>query len=75
MHGLADPTVLFFVLGAFAGLVRSNLEFPAAVSRLLSMYLLAALGLKGGFALAKSGFTAGMLPAWASRCCWRWWCR
>lgn len=60
MHGLADPTILFFVLGAFAGLVRSNLEFPAAVSRLLSMYLLVALGLKGGFALAESGVTAGM---------------
>lgn len=60
MHGLVDPTVLFFVLGAFAGLVRSNLEFPAAVSRLLSMYLLVALGLKGGFALAESGVTASM---------------
>ncbi len=60
MHGLVDPTVLFFVLGAFAGLVRSNLEFPAAISRFLAMYLLVALGLKGGFALAESGVTAGM---------------
>ncbi|MCS4510937.1 sodium-dependent bicarbonate transport family permease [Xylophilus ampelinus] len=60
MHGLVDPTVLFFVLGAFAGLVRSNLEFPSAVSRLLSMYLLVALGLKGGFALAESGVTASI---------------
>ncbi|MFE8647015.1 sodium-dependent bicarbonate transport family permease [Sphingomonas sp. NCPPB 2930] len=60
MHGLVDPTVLFFVLGAFAGLARSNLEFPAAISRFLAMYLLVALGLKGGFALAESGVTAGM---------------
>lgn len=41
----------------FAGLVRSNLEMPAAISKFLSIYLLMALGLKGGFALAASGFT------------------
>lgn len=57
MSNLLDPAILFFVFGAFAGLVRSNLEIPAPVSRFLSLYLLMALGLKGGFALAKSGLT------------------
>jgi hypothetical protein len=57
MSNLLDPSILFFVFGAFAGLVRSNLEIPAPVSRFLSLYLLMALGLKGGFALAKSGLT------------------
>jgi hypothetical protein len=57
MANLLDPSILFFVFGAFAGLVRSNLEIPPQVSRFLSLYLLMALGLKGGFALAKSGFT------------------
>ena len=57
MSSLLDPSILFFVFGAFAGLVRSNLEIPAPVSRFLSLYLLMALGLKGGFALAKSGLT------------------
>jgi hypothetical protein len=57
MSNLLDPSILFFVFGAFAGLVRSNLEIPPQVSRFLSLYLLMALGLKGGFALAKSGFT------------------
>ena len=57
MHSLLDPAVLFFALGVFAGLVRSNLEMPAAISKFLSIYLLMALGLKGGFALAASGFT------------------
>ena len=57
MTNLLDPSILFFVFGAFAGLVRSNLEIPPQVSRFLSLYLLMALGLKGGFALAKSGFT------------------
>ena len=57
MHVLLDPTILFFALGLMAGLVRSNLEIPAPVSRFLCLYLLMALGLKGGFALAASGFT------------------
>lgn len=57
MHNLLDPAILFFLFGAFAGLVKSNLEIPAPISRFLSLYLLMALGLKGGFALAASGFT------------------
>ncbi|WP_066257033.1 sodium-dependent bicarbonate transport family permease [Hydrogenophaga flava] len=58
MHNLVDPAILFFVVGVLAGLVRSNLEIPPAISRFLSMYLLMALGLKGGFALAASGLNA-----------------
>jgi hypothetical protein len=58
MTPLADPAILFFVFGVFAGLVKSNLEIPPAIARFLSLYLLMALGLKGGFALAQSGLTA-----------------
>jgi hypothetical protein len=57
MNILLDPTILFFILGIFAGLVKSNLEIPPPISRFLSLYLLMALGLKGGLALNKSGFT------------------
>lgn len=57
MQSLLDPAVLFFVFGVFAGLVRSNLEMPPAISKFLSLYLLMALGLKGGFALSESGIT------------------
>ena len=57
MPALVDPAILFFVFGVFAGLVKSNLEIPPAISRFLSLYLLMALGLKGGFALAQSGLT------------------
>jgi hypothetical protein len=55
MHGFMDPAVLFFIFGVLAGTVKSNLEIPPQISRFLSLYLLMALGLKGGFALAKSG--------------------
>ena len=58
MNNLLDPAILFFAFGALAGAVKSNLEIPAPISRFLSLYLLMALGLKGGFALAQSGLTA-----------------
>ena len=61
MQATIDPAILFFVFGVFAGLVRSNLEIPPAISRFLSLYLLMALGLKGGFALAESGLNAQVL--------------
>jgi hypothetical protein len=57
MHNLLDPAILFFVFGVLAGTIKSNLEIPSAISRFLSLYLLMALGLKGGFALAQSGLT------------------
>ena len=57
MQNFLDPAILFFVFGVFAGFARSNLEIPQAISRFLSLYLLMALGLKGGFALNKSGLT------------------
>ncbi len=52
-----DPAILFFIFGVFAGMVRSNLEIPQPIAKFLSLYLLMALGLKGGFALHNSGFT------------------
>ena len=57
MQNILDPAILFFLFGVLAGALRSNLEIPAAISRFLSLYLLMSLGLKGGFALAHSGFT------------------
>jgi hypothetical protein len=58
MTNFLDPAILFFIFGVFAGSVKSNLEIPPQISRFLSLYLLMALGLKGGFALHKSGFTS-----------------
>ncbi len=60
MQNLLDPAILFFVFGVLAGTVKSNLEIPPAISRFLSLYLLMALGLKGGFALSHSGLTANV---------------
>ena len=49
------------MLGLFAGLVHFDLEIPSAIARFLSLYLLMALGLKGGFSLAESGFNPAIL--------------
>jgi hypothetical protein len=62
---LLSPIVLAFVLGAIAGFIRSELELPEPVLKLLSIYLLLAIGLTGGRELAKAGLgeVAGLLVA------------
>ncbi len=55
MQNFLDPAILFFVFGVVAGLLRSDLEVPQPIAKFLSLYLLMAIGLKGGFALAASG--------------------
>ncbi len=60
MQNFTDPAILFFVLGLFAGAVRSDLQIPEAVGKFLSLYLLMALGLKGGSSLAESGVNFGI---------------
>lgn len=48
-----DAVVLFFLLGVFARLVRSDLRLPEALYETLSIYLLLAIGLKGGLELSR----------------------
>ena len=45
--------MLFFVLGVMAGLLRSDLKIPASIYEFLSIFILLAIGLKGGVELAK----------------------
>ena len=48
-----EPVVLFFVFGVSAGLLRSDLKIPGSIYEALSIYILLAIGLKGGVELAK----------------------
>jgi hypothetical protein len=57
--------VMFFGLGLAAGLARSDLAVPEAVAKGLSLYLMLAIGLKGGMALAAPGAAEGLLAALA----------
>lgn len=54
---LTSPPVLFFLLGVIAVAARSDLDFPEPVPKLLSMYLLFAVGFKGGAGLRESGLS------------------
>ena len=54
LSNLSSPPLLFFFLGAIAVLVRSDLEIPAQIAKFLSLYLLFAIGFKGGVALSES---------------------
>jgi len=54
LTNLLQPIVLAFLLGTLAGAVRSELELPEAVVKLLAIYLLFSLGLTGGRELARA---------------------
>lgn len=55
---LLQPIVLAFLLGALGGFLKSELELPEAVIKLLSIYLLFSLGLTGGRELAHADIAA-----------------
>ena len=60
---ILSPVILFFALGAAAAFVRSDLAIPEALAKGLSLYLMAAIGLKGGTEVAAAGFTVDLLSA------------
>lgn len=62
---LLSPIIRFFVLGA-AAYARSDLSVPEAVAKGMSLYLMAAIGLKGGVQVNGSGVSAEMLAAAAA---------
>ncbi|KAB8316544.1 sodium-dependent bicarbonate transport family permease [Tolypothrix campylonemoides VB511288] len=61
ISNILNPPILFFFLGMTAVFVKSDLEIPAPVPKLLSLYLLLAIGFKGGVELIKSGITQEVL--------------
>jgi len=58
-----EPVILFFLLGVLAGLARSDLKIPAVLYESLSIFLLLAIGLKGGVELARQSLSELLLPA------------
>lgn len=63
MEALASPVILFFILGALAAAARSDLAIPESVAKGLSLYLMTAIGLKGGVQVAAAGYSNEMLSA------------
>jgi hypothetical protein len=58
-----DPVVLFFLLGVVARLAGSDLRLPEALYEALSIFLLLAIGLKGGVELAQASLASIGLQA------------
>lgn len=54
-QNLLSPIILFFALGMAAALARSDLAFPEAIAKGMSLYLLFAIGFKGGASIADHG--------------------
>ncbi|MBN8484002.1 MAG: sodium-dependent bicarbonate transport family permease [Sphingomonadales bacterium] len=63
---LLSPVILFFVLGALAAAARSDLSVPEPLAKSLSLYLMAAIGLKGGVQVAQAGFSPQLLQVSAA---------
>ena len=60
---LLSPAVLFFVLGLLAAIVKSDLKFPEQLYIGLTIYLLVAIGFKGGVAISEAGLQKVWLPS------------
>ncbi|MFZ4545649.1 MAG: sodium-dependent bicarbonate transport family permease, partial [Saprospiraceae bacterium] len=58
---ITNPTLLFFILGIVACVVKSDLEIPQSSSKFISLYLLFAIGFKGGQELAHSTFSGEII--------------
>ncbi len=61
MENLSNPALLFFVLGIVAVYIKSDLEIPPSSSKFISLYLLFAIGFKGGQELSREAFTIDIL--------------
>lgn len=60
-ENLTNPALLFFLLGIFAVQVKSDLQIPPTSSKFISLYLLFAIGFKGGQELAHSNLDLSIL--------------
>jgi hypothetical protein len=63
---LLSPAILFFVLGIFAAVSKSDLKIPESLYTTLTIYLLIAIGFKGGVAINAAGIGVVWLPALAA---------
>lgn len=64
-ENLLTPMILCFALGLFAAIARSELTIPEAAAKAMSIYLLFAIGFKGGVAVAGHGLDGQVLAALA----------
>lgn len=54
LQSILSPALLFFLFGALIGILKTDLKIPESISKFLSLYLIIAIGFKGGVALAST---------------------
>ncbi len=62
-QNLLTPMILCFVLGGAAALARSDLSVPEAAAKAMSLYLLFAIGFKGGVSVANHGLSGDLIAS------------
>lgn len=79
LTSILSPMVLAFLLGIIASRVKSDLKFPDSLYQSLTIYLLIAIGMKGGYKLSLASFNEVIQPAGVAilLCCtiplWTYW--
>jgi len=63
---ILSPVILFFLLGLFASLLRSQMTVPEAFAKGLAIYLMMAIGLKGGVEMSRNPLTSEVLLVFAA---------
>ena len=66
ISSLLVPAILFFALGMFACIIKSDLKFPPDMHKMIVIYLLIGIGLHGGKALATSNMGDALPAVWAA---------
>ncbi len=57
LTNLISPPLMFFILGIAAGILKSDLKMPRSISQYLTIYLMVAIGFKGGVTIAEVSYT------------------
>jgi hypothetical protein len=79
LTSILSPMVMAFLLGIIASRVKSDLKFPDSLYQSLTIYLLIAIGMKGGYKLSLATFSEVYKPALVAigLCCviplWTYW--
>jgi hypothetical protein len=61
LENLSNPALLFFVLGIVSVMLKSDLKIPSNSSKFISLYLLFAIGFKGGQELSHETFNSQII--------------
>lgn len=65
LANLTNPTLLFFVLGIVATIIKSDLEIPSQIVKFISLYLLFSIGFKGGQELSHANLNSEIILSFA----------